>query len=184
MVVGGGVFIRKMGGVTLMMISMKCWCVIYQITTLLTIPGKNRMFELMIMGVKLLHREISVSLKSHCSSHRFQRRSVMDIREYLESTVHQNEMNEMPISKEVIEVVSKTKPFQGTKIVLGHFMALNSVGLFEGLWRGGAEITICLPFLAKKRRKARRLRSDYLPSTGYPGSSSRTINSRSINRRQ
>ena len=58
----------------------------------------------------------------------------------------------MPIMQEVIERVSSEKPFKEVKLVIGHFLALNSVLLFEAFWRGGAEIVICIPFEAMGTR--------------------------------
>ncbi|HXV83011.1 MAG TPA: NAD-binding protein [Candidatus Binatia bacterium] len=72
--------------------------------------------------------------------------SQMRIEDFLQSEAYLTEKNDMPISRDVSERMAAEKPFQGVPVVLGHFIALNSVALFEPLWRGGADITICTPF--------------------------------------
>ena len=56
----------------------------------------------------------------------------------------------MPITQGVANRMAAEKPFRGIKVVLGHFVALNSVALFEALWLGGAEISLCTPFQSKR----------------------------------
>jgi S-adenosylhomocysteine hydrolase len=74
------------------------------------------------------------------------------IEEFLASEKYQSEKKEMPIMQEVIKRVSSEKPFTDVRLVIGHFLALNSVLLFEAFWRGGAEIIICIPFEVMETR--------------------------------
>ena len=55
----------------------------------------------------------------------------MSIPDFLLSESYVAEKNDMPIIREVIERMTIEKPFQGIKVVIGHFIALNSVTLFE-----------------------------------------------------
>ena len=76
----------------------------------------------------------------------------MSIQDFLLSDSYVAEKKDMPITREVIERVAIEKPFQGIRLVIGHFLALNSVALFEPFWRGGAEITVCTPFECERTR--------------------------------
>jgi len=85
----------------------------------------------------------------------------MSIQDFLLSESYVAEKADMPITREVIERMTIEKPFQGIKVVLGHFVALNSVTLFEAFWRGGAEITVCTPFRFDRTRSLVRILQSY-----------------------
>ena len=88
----------------------------------------------------------------------------MSIQEFLLSESYVAEKKDMPITREVIERMAVEKPFQGIRIVIGHFIALNSVALFEAFWRGDAEITVCTPFQCEHTRSlVRKLQSHDFP---------------------
>ncbi|MHA1939961.1 MAG: hypothetical protein ACW97O_17280, partial [Candidatus Thorarchaeota archaeon] len=76
----------------------------------------------------------------------------MSIQGFLLSEAYVAEKKDMPITREVIERIAIERPFQGIRVVLGHFLALNSVALFEPFWRGGADITVCTPFQCERTR--------------------------------
>jgi adenosylhomocysteinase len=88
----------------------------------------------------------------------------MSIQDFLLSESYVAEKKDMPISREVIERMAIEKPFQGITVVIGHFLALNSVALFEPFWRGGAEITVCTPLECEHSRSLVR----ELQSYGFP----------------
>lgn len=88
----------------------------------------------------------------------------MSIQDFLLSESYVAEKEEMPILQEVIERMAMEKPFQGKRVVIGHFLALNSVALFEAFWRGGAEITVCTTFESERTRSlVRELQSHDFP---------------------
>ena len=76
----------------------------------------------------------------------------MSIQDFLLSESYTAEKEDMPITRQVIERIAVEKPFQDITAVIGHFLALNSVALFEAFWRGGAETTICTPFQCELTR--------------------------------
>jgi adenosylhomocysteinase len=89
----------------------------------------------------------------------------MSIRDFLLSKSYVAEKKDMPITREVIERMAIEKPFQGIQVVIGHFLALNSVALFEPFWRGGAEVTVCTPFQCEHTRSlVRELQSHDFPT--------------------
>ncbi len=85
----------------------------------------------------------------------------MTISDFLQSEIYVAEKKDMPISREVIARMAAEKPFQGVRVVLGHFIALNSVALFEPLWRGGADVTICTPFQSRQTPSLLRQLREY-----------------------
>jgi adenosylhomocysteinase len=88
----------------------------------------------------------------------------MSIQDFLLSESYVAEKEDMPILQEVIERMAREKPFQGIRVVIGHFLALNSVALFEGFWRGGAEVTVCTTFESERTRSlVSELRSHDFP---------------------
>lgn len=76
----------------------------------------------------------------------------MDLEKLFSTPEYKTETADMIIMHKVIEHVDEKKPFKGARIATGHLLAVNSLTMVEALYRGGAEVSLCVArdFVKKK----------------------------------